>query len=119
MAILVTGAAGFIGYHVARTLLARGESVIGIDNLNAYYDPQLKERRLAELGKLNIGKLVFHKVDFADHEALDHVLASLEFDRVVHLGAQAGVRYSIDNPRAYVRSNLAGHLNMLELARHR
>jgi UDP-glucuronate 4-epimerase len=119
MAILVTGAAGFIGYHVARALLARGESVIGIDNLNAYYEPLLKERRLAELGKLNAGDFAFHKIDFADDEVLERTLAPLEFDRVVHLGAQAGVRYSIDNPRAYVRSNLAGHLNLLEIARHR
>lgn len=119
MTTLVTGAAGFIGYHVARRLLSRGESVIGIDNLNPYYDPRLKQDRLTELGKLNAGVFAFHKVDFADHEALDHALDPLEFDRIVHLGAQAGVRHSIDNPRAYVSANLAGHLNLLELARNR
>ncbi len=119
MTTLVTGAAGFIGYHVARALLGRGESVIGIDNLNPYYDPQLKEDRLAELCKLNAGAFAFHKIDFADHEALERTLDPLEFDRIVHLGAQAGVRYSIDNPRAYVSANLAGHLNLLELARNR
>jgi len=119
MTTLVTGAAGFIGYHVARRLLDRGESVIGIDNLNPYYDPQLKEDRLAELGKPSVGAFAFHKLDFADHEALERTLGPLDFDRIVHLGAQAGVRYSIDNPRAYVSANLAGHLNLLELARHR
>jgi len=119
MTILVTGAAGFIGYHVARRLLQRGEAVIGIDNLNAYYEPGLKRDRLAELSKVDPDRFAFHMVDFADHEALGSVLASLEFDRTIHLGAQAGVRYSIDNPRAYLNSNLAGHLNMLEIARHR
>src|SRR5207237_7890268 len=114
---LVAGAAGFIGHHVARTLLARGESVVGIDNLNAYYDPQLKRDRLAALPATN--QFRFLEVDFADHEALEAALAEIGFDRIVHLGAQAGVRYSIDNPRAYVTANLAGHLNLLELARHR
>ena len=114
---LVTGAAGFIGHHVARTLLARGESVIGIDNLNSYYDPQLKRDRLAALPATN--RFRFLHVDFAGHEALESALAGIRFDRIVHLGAQAGVRYSIDNPRAYVTANLAGHLNLLELARHR
>ena len=117
MTVLVTGAAGFIGFHVARTLLARGETVVGIDNLNDYYDPTLKEARLAALA--DIGAFRFLRVDFADHAALEQALAATEFDRIVHLGAQAGVRYSIDNPRAYVSANLAGHLNLLELARHR
>jgi UDP-glucuronate 4-epimerase len=116
--ILVTGAAGFIGYHVARALLARGDAVIGIDNLNDYYDPQLKHDRLAELAKMN-GDFTFIKGDFADHEALETSLASYSFNQIVHLGAQAGVRYSIENPRAYVQANLVGHLNMLELARQR
>ena len=119
MTTLVTGAAGFIGYHVARALMARGDKVIGIDNLNPYYDPQLKRDRLTELHKLNAVAFKFLEVDFADHEALERALAPLGFDRIVHLGAQAGVRYSIDNPRAYVTANLAGHLNMLEIARHR
>ena len=118
MAILVTGAAGFIGYHVARRLLTAGESVIGIDELNAYYDPQLKRDRLAALRELG-EDFIFHQLDFADEESLESALAGTDIDRIVHLGAQAGVRYSIDNPRAYVRANLAGHLNILELARAR
>jgi UDP-glucuronate 4-epimerase len=117
MTILITGAAGFIGYHVARALLARGERVIGIDNLNSYYDPRLKEDRLAAL--VPSADFRFVRTDFSDHEKLEAALADLTFDRIVHLGAQAGVRYSIDNPRAYVSANLAGHLNMLEIARHR
>jgi len=119
MATLITGAAGFIGYHVAKRLMARGDSVIGIDCVNDYYDPQLKADRITDLGKSNAGQFRFEKVDFADHEALERAVGSLEFDRIVHLGAQAGVRYSIDNPRAYIQSNLVGHLNLLELARHR
>jgi UDP-glucuronate 4-epimerase len=117
MTILITGAAGFIGYHVARALLARGEHVVGVDNLNPYYDPQLKEDRLAALqAEANFR---FLRTDFSDHEALDRALADENFDRIVHLGAQAGVRYSIENPRAYVSANLAGHLNLIELARQR
>jgi UDP-glucuronate 4-epimerase len=119
MTVLITGVAGFIGYSVARRLLGRGESVVGIDNLNPYYDPKLKQDRLAELDRLNAGNFSFHKVDFADHEALERVLDPLDFDRIVHLGAQAGVRYSIENPRAYVTANLAGHLNLLEIGRQR
>jgi UDP-glucuronate 4-epimerase len=116
---LVTGAAGFIGYHVARQLLARGESVTAIDNLNAYYDPAMKEARLVELRKLKAGAFRFERIDFADHEALERAIGDADFDRIVHLGAQAGVRYSLENPRAYAASNLLGHLNMLELARTR
>ena len=118
MAILVTGAAGFIGYHVSRALLARGEQVVGIDNLNPYYDPQLKRDRLAALQDGG-DRFHFSQTDFSDHEALDRALAGVEIDRIVHLGAQAGVRYSIENPRAYAKANLLGHLNILELARHR
>jgi UDP-glucuronate 4-epimerase len=118
MSTLVTGAAGFIGYHVARALLARGEPVIGIDNLNPYYDPQLKRDRIAELQRAG-GDFRFAEADFSDHEALERILDGSRFDRIVHLGAQAGVRYSIDNPRAYASANLVGHLNLLELARHR
>ncbi|HYI64446.1 MAG TPA: NAD-dependent epimerase/dehydratase family protein [Allosphingosinicella sp.] len=119
MTTLVTGAAGFIGYHVARSLLARGERVVGIDNLNDYYDPHLKQDRIGELHKLNAGDFIFHKVDFADDGALERTLGPLEFDRIVHLGAQAGVRYSLENPRAYLTANVMGHLNLLELARAR
>src|SRR5439155_16849986 len=116
-ATLVTGAAGFIGFHVARRLLARGEPVIGLDNVNDYYSTALKRDRLAELGRED--GFSFVALDLADHAALAHALESRTFDRIIHLGAQAGVRYSIENPRAYVQSNLVGHLNMLEVARHR
>jgi UDP-glucuronate 4-epimerase len=119
MAVLVTGAAGFIGMSVARALLARGTRVIGIDNLNDYYDPKLKQDRLAALDTDFGDSFDFRKLDFADADALDRELGGLEFDRIVHLGAQAGVRYSIANPRAYVTANLLGHANMLELARQR
>jgi UDP-glucuronate 4-epimerase len=118
MAILVTGAAGFIGFHVSERLLERGEAVIGIDSLNDYYDVKLKQDRLAALSERHDG-FSFHQVDFADNQALMGLTGGLEFDRIVHLGAQAGVRYSIENPHAYVQSNLVGHLNMLEVARHR
>ena len=117
--ILVTGAAGFIGYHVAAALAARGDRVIGIDNINPYYDPQLKRDRLADLGARAGDAFRFVEVDFADDTALETALVSFDFDRIVHLGAQPGVRHSIDNPRSYVRSNLVGHLNLLEVARAR
>jgi UDP-glucuronate 4-epimerase len=118
MPVLVTGVAGFIGMHVARALLARGESVVGVDNLNAYYDPALKVARLAELDRQG-GNFTFHELDFADAGALEAAMASTELDRIVHLGAQAGVRYSLEAPATYIRSNLVGHANLLELARHR
>ncbi|MGI4730525.1 MAG: SDR family NAD(P)-dependent oxidoreductase [Janthinobacterium lividum] len=118
MNILVTGAAGFIGMTLTRALLARGDRVVGVDNINDYYDPTLKRARLAELDRLGGDAFTFRQVDFSDHAALDAALAGLAFDRIVHLGAQAGVRYSIENPRAYVQANLVGHLNLLELARH-
>jgi len=119
MTTLVTGAAGFIGFHVAGRLLARGERVIGIDCLNNYYSVQLKRDRLADLARRHGDAFRFIQVDFSDHAALEAALAGEQFDRIVHLGAQAGVRYSIENPRAYVQANLVGHLNMLEVARHR
>ncbi|MCF2514309.1 NAD-dependent epimerase/dehydratase family protein [Sphingomonas sp. G124] len=119
MALLVTGVAGFIGSSVAAALLARGEQVIGIDNLNEYYDPALKRARLERLGAAHGNAFTFEKVDFADQEALEAFAAPHRFDRIIHLGAQAGVRYSLVNPQAYVRSNLMGQINMLELARHR
>jgi UDP-glucuronate 4-epimerase len=119
LSTIVTGVAGFIGYHVARRLLERGEAVVGIDNLNAYYDPALKQARLDALGRLDGGAFTFHRADFADRSAVDEALGAADFDRIVHLGAQAGVRYSLENPHTYAASNLVGHLNMLELARAR
>lgn len=118
MPILVTGCAGFIGMHVARALLDRGEQVIGVDNLNDYYDPALKLARLAEIQRQG-GDFTFHRLDFAVAEALGAALAGVEVDRIVHLGAQAGVRYSLEAPATYIRSNLVGHANILELARQR
>lgn len=118
MRVLVTGAAGFIGAALAEKLLARGDSVIGIDNCNDYYDPALKQARLDRV-KAQGGDFTFHKLDFADMAALEGALDGVEIDRIVHLGAQAGVRYSLENPAAYIQSNLVGHANMLEIARHR
>ena len=119
MTVLVTGAAGFIGFHTARALLGRGEAVIGIDDLNPYYDPKLKQARVDVLNREFPQGFDFHRVDFADQAALEAALEAREFDRIVHLGAQVGVRYSLENPGAYVRSNLVGQLNILELARAR
>jgi UDP-glucuronate 4-epimerase len=119
MAVLVTGVAGFIGSTTAQALLERGDEVIGIDNLNDYYDPRLKQARLERLSQRFGNRFRFERLDFADSVALKSTLADVAFDRIVHLGAQAGVRYSIENPAAYVRSNLVGHCNMLELARQR
>ncbi|WP_062766534.1 NAD-dependent epimerase/dehydratase family protein [Sphingopyxis terrae] len=117
MTVLVTGAAGFIGMHVTAALLARGEHVIGIDNFNDYYSPELKEARIAELERIGGDRLTIHRVDIGDDSELAAALAGEDFDRIIHLAAQAGVRYSLDNPSAYVRANLAGHVNILELAR--
>jgi UDP-glucuronate 4-epimerase len=119
MAVLVTGVAGFIGSTTAQALLERGDEVIGIDNLNDYYDPGLKQARLERLSKRFGNRFRFERLDFADSAALKSTLADVAFDRIIHLGAQAGVRYSIENPAAYVQSNLVGHCNMLELARQR
>jgi UDP-glucuronate 4-epimerase len=118
MAVLVTGAAGFIGAAVSRALLARGDQVVGIDNLNSYYPVRLKHDRLDWIGRgEGAGGFRFVACDFADEAALDAAIAGETIDRIVHLGAQAGVRYSLENPRAYVQSNLVGHVNLLELGR--
>jgi UDP-glucuronate 4-epimerase len=119
MRVLVTGVAGFIGSTTSLRLLERGDEVVGIDSINDYYDPQIKRDRLAGLEAAGGERFRFRQVDFSDHLALEDALRNERFDRIVHLGAQAGVRYSIENPRAYLQSNLAGHLNMLEIARHR
>ena len=119
MKVLVTGIAGFIGYSLAIRLLARGDIVIGVDCVNDYYSVALKEARLAALREAGGNRFTFHRQDFADYPGLTKALEGTEFDRIVHLGAQAGVRYSIDNPHAYVSANLVGHLNLLEVARHR
>lgn len=119
MTTLVTGSAGFIGFATAHALLERGGEVVGVDNLNDYYDPRLKQARLRQLQERFGNRFRFIKVDFADDEVLSASLDGLDFSDIVHLGAQAGVRYSIENPGAYVRSNLLGHCNMLELSRSR
>jgi UDP-glucuronate 4-epimerase len=119
MAVLVTGAAGFIGAATARVLLERGDEVVGIDNLNDYYDPALKQARLQRLRQQFGNRFRFEQLDFADAEALKGFTGDLDIDGIVHLGAQAGVRYSLENPGAYVQSNLVGHCNMLELTRQR
>ena len=116
MKILVTGAAGFIGMHVSQLLLARGETVIGLDNLNDYYSPQLKRDRLARLTPA--ANFRFVHMDVADRPAMAALFDEQKFDRVVHLAAQAGVRYSLQNPHAYVDSNLVGFTNILEGCRH-
>ncbi|WP_345827692.1 NAD-dependent epimerase [Erwinia sp. HDF1-3R] len=115
MKYLVTGAAGFIGYHVAQRLLAAGHQVVGIDNLNDYYDVNLKLARLALIQSSNF---TFIKCDLADREGIAQLFRNEGFDRVIHLGAQAGVRYSLENPLAYADANLIGHLNILEGCRH-
>jgi UDP-glucuronate 4-epimerase len=120
MRVLVTGAAGFIGAHVCRSLLQRGKKVLGIDNLNDYYSVRLKRDRLAWIAQdAPEGAFAFSACDFGDTAQLDKITKLESFDAIVHLGAQAGVRYSIENPLAYAHSNLLGHLNMLELARNR
>ncbi|MEJ2801432.1 NAD-dependent epimerase/dehydratase family protein [Comamonadaceae bacterium PP-2] len=112
MKILVTGAAGFIGYHSVLELVSQGHEIIGIDNLNDYYDVSLKEKRLSLLRKLD--GFNFHRLDLADQNEMAALFESCAFDKVLHLGAQAGVRYSIDNPFAYLHSNLTGTLNVIE-----
>jgi UDP-glucuronate 4-epimerase len=116
MQVLITGVAGFIGMHVAQALLARGDQVLGIDNLNDYYDPALKHARLAQLtGQANF---TFRRIDITDAAALLSLFTEFGFERVVHLAAQAGVRHSITHPHDYVQANLVGFLNILEACRH-
>ncbi|MEP2758827.1 NAD-dependent epimerase/dehydratase family protein [Parvibaculum sp.] len=115
MTILVTGAAGFIGYHLCRYLVARGEQVVGVDDLNPYYDPRLKRARLSLLNEC--AAFTFIEGDISQLD-LPKALHGTRISKVVHLAAQAGVRYSLDNPRAYVKSNLVGHLEILELCRN-
>lgn len=119
---LVTGTAGFIGFHYAARLLRAGHHVVGFDNVNDYYSVQLKRDRLAALQQLaaqpGAGAYEFVEADLADQAAVDRVFAAQRFDRVVHLAAQAGVRYSVTHPRAYVHSNLVGFVNLLEACRH-
>lgn len=116
MKFLVTGAAGFIGFHVSERLLADGHQVIGIDNLNDYYDVLLKQSRLEQL--VDNKSFNFVKLDLSDQKGMADLFARQGFQRVIHLGAQAGVRYSLENPMAYAQSNLIGHLNILEGCRH-
>lgn len=115
MNYLVTGAAGFIGFHVTQRLLSAGHQVVGIDNLNDYYDVNLKRARL---NQITSSDFTFIECDLADRDAIASLFAGQGFQRVIHLGAQAGVRYSIDNPHAYADANLIGHLNILEGCRH-
>lgn len=114
--VLVTGAAGFIGYHVSQRLLARGDEVVGLDNLNDYYDVRLKEARLARLQAQS--GFNFVKLDLADREGMERLFAGHGIDRVVHLAAQAGVRYSLTHPHLYITSNVVGFLNVLEGCRN-
>jgi UDP-glucuronate 4-epimerase len=116
MKILVTGAAGFIGFHTAKILLTRGDEVVGLDNLNDYYDVRLKEARLDILKKFPNFRFV--KLDLADRSGMAELFAREKFERVIHLAAQAGVRYSIQNPLAYIDSNVVGFANVLEGCRH-
>jgi len=114
--ILLTGAAGFIGFHVAKYLLERSDVVVGIDNINDYYDPALKLARLAILEKMD--GFSFIKLDVADNSGMDELFIQNQFDTVIHLAAQAGVRYSLENPHVYIQSNIVGFLNILEGVRH-
>jgi len=115
---LITGSAGFIGFHLTRKLLENGINVIGIDNMNEYYDVNLKIKRLDKLTNSNLqGKFEFYKADIEKKSNLTEIFKKLNFDCVINLAAQAGVRYSIDNPKAYIDSNIIGFSNLLELVR--
>ncbi|MEB3281420.1 MAG: NAD-dependent epimerase [Lyngbya sp.] len=116
MKILVTGAAGFIGFHLCQSLLQRGDTVIGLDNLNSYYEVSLKTARLEQLSPLK--NFTFYQLDLVDREQVKQLFSEQQFDAVAHMAAQAGVRYSLQNPYAYVDSNLAGFMNILEGCRH-
>ncbi len=116
MKFLVTGAAGFIGFHTCKALLDRGDEVIGLDNLNSYYDVRLKQARLKQLEGRN--GFSFHKLDLVDRKGIEELFATTRPQRVIHLAAQAGVRYSLENPHAYIDSNIVGTLNVLEGCRH-
>lgn len=120
MKVLVTGSAGFIGFHTARRLLERGDSVVGFDQVNAYYDPSLKEARLAileDVARRTGSSFTFIRANMADRSAIDSCFGTHRFDRVINLAAQAGVRYSLENPQAYVESNIVGFTNILEACR--
>lgn len=121
MKILVTGSAGFIGFQVAKKLIARGDRVVGIDSLNSYYDVDIKQKRLEmleELAATSQGEFTFVKANIADLEAVNNCFKEHSFDRVINLAAQAGVRYSLENPHAYVESNIIGFTNIIEACRH-
>ena len=121
MKVLVTGAAGFIGFHVAKRLLERGDDVVGFDNINDYYDPALKEARLkvlAETAEQVQQSFIFIRANLADKAIVDQCFKDHQFDRVIHLAAQAGVRYSLENPLSYVESNLIGFTNIIEACRY-
>ena len=121
MKVLVTGAAGFIGFHATSALLRRGDDVVGVDSVNPYYDPSLKEARLSvlrETERVCHGTFDFVRADLANRSAIERCFAEHSFDRVIHLAAQAGVRYSLENPHAYVESNLIAFTNILEACRH-
>ena len=131
MKILVTGTAGFIGFHLAKKLLDRGDEVVGLDNINNYYDVPLKYGRLKDLGiaqdciadhkathSTKYNKHKFVKMDLADRFEMENLFKEEKFDAVCHLAAQAGVRYSLENPHAYIQSNVVGFMNILEACRH-
>jgi UDP-glucuronate 4-epimerase len=116
MKFLITGAAGFIGFHTSQYLLDRGDTVIGVDNINDYYDPSLKEARLSQLKDND--RFTFYKIDIIDKDAVNTIFETESPEHIIHLAAQAGVRYSIENPYAYIDSNITGFMNILEACRH-